>query len=282
VKIWVIREEDLLEQKPPVPDRPRRSFAPDGLNVKRLLPALFFLSGVLILWWVMTYPMEENSRPVMILPMPAAGREEAAPPQPMTAPWPIETTQAAANQPPEIRSVEVIPEGPSVQDRLEARVEASDPEGDPILLSYTWLVNDRIIAKSTDPMFPGETLRKHDRVRVAVTPFDGREYGREVRSRPVAIPNHPPGIVSSPSSTVQGGVYTYVVQASDPDGDHLTYRLTQAPEGMSIEPDTGLIRWVILPGPSSSDQTVEVRVVVSDGDGAEAFQQFRLFLRDSS
>src|SRR5262249_31399451 len=53
--------------------------------------------------------------------------------------------------------------------------------------------------------------------------------------------------------------YQYTVKAIDPDGDPLTYSLPLGPQGMSIDPTSGLITWagpgVANPpsGPAPSD-----------------------------
>lgn len=75
--------------------------------------------------------------------------------------------------------------------------------------------------------------------------------------------NRLPSISSSPVTTaVQGHVYIYDVQASDLDGETLTYLLSVAPAGMIIDSSTGVITWTpTLPG------TVPVTVQVSDGIG---------------
>ena len=56
--------------------------------------------------------------------------------------------------------------------------------------------------------------------------------------------NHPPSITSTPETVaVINKVYQYQVTASDADGDQLSYHLVQAPAGMSIDLNTGLIAW---------------------------------------
>ncbi|WP_013334653.1 putative Ig domain-containing protein [Gloeothece verrucosa] len=75
------------------------------------------------------------------------------------------------------------------------------------------------------------------------------------------IPNQAPVITSNPrTSTRTGEVYFYQVQASDPDGDVLTYSLPVAPAGMTI--NNGLITWQTTAAQSGS-QNVTLRV--SDG-----------------
>lgn len=56
--------------------------------------------------------------------------------------------------------------------------------------------------------------------------------------------NSPPQITSEPVITaVEGSLYNYEVEATDPNDDTLTYALTQKPEGMEIDSSTGLIKW---------------------------------------
>jgi len=57
--------------------------------------------------------------------------------------------------------------------------------------------------------------------------------------------NYPPVITSTPSTIAFVEVaYIYDVDATDPDfGDILTYSLTVKPEGMTIDPTTGVIYW---------------------------------------
>jgi RHS repeat-associated protein len=91
--------------------------------------------------------------------------------------------------------------------------------------------------------------------------------------------NRPPTITSSPVFVgSEGQPYSYAVQASDPDGDRLTFALATAPPGLSINAVTGFIRWTpstVQAGP----HTVEVRV--SDGLGATAIQRYTLTIAEA-
>jgi len=56
--------------------------------------------------------------------------------------------------------------------------------------------------------------------------------------------NSAPVIESDPVTTAkEGAVYTYDVEATDPNGDTLTYSLTTGPDGMTINSATGVISW---------------------------------------
>lgn len=74
--------------------------------------------------------------------------------------------------------------------------------------------------------------------------------------------NHPPTITFIPNATAFVDTpYTYDVDATDPDvGDILTYSLTGSiPEGMTIDPTTGVINWIPTATQSGdNDVTVEV------------------------
>jgi RHS repeat-associated protein len=87
----------------------------------------------------------------------------------------------------------------------------------------------------------------------------------------VKPPNSPPVIKSSPITTVTAGAaYAYDVTAVNPDGDRLTYTLTTAPTGMTIDA-LGRITWL----PQIADiGNHSVAVSVSDGRGSTVSQQF--------
>ena len=70
----------------------------------------------------------------------------------------------------------------------------------------------------------------------------------------------PPEITSVPLTlATQDSLYTYDVDATDANGDVLTYSFDMAPDGMLIDPVTGLIQWVPDAG-QVGDHDVMVRV----------------------
>jgi hypothetical protein len=66
---------------------------------------------------------------------------------------------------------------------------------------------------------------------------------------------------------------TYDVEATDPDGDPLTFSLDAAPAGMTIDAATGLLTWTPTPA-QIGNHTVTVRV--HDNGGGAAIQTFTL------
>ena len=86
------------------------------------------------------------------------------------------------------------------------------------------------------------------------------------------VPNTPPEITSQPVIGASVNLpYRYDVHAHDPDGGHVSYALTSAPTGMTINALSGQIKW--LPG-TSDIGSVPVVVTVTDEVGAAVEQTF--------
>ncbi|MHC4477287.1 MAG: GEVED domain-containing protein [Planctomycetota bacterium] len=103
-------------------------------------------------------------------------------------------------------------------------------------------------------------------------PLDGKTLtGNKFWQRP---PNSPPVITSTAVTTAtEDTLYTYDVEATDPDDDPLAYSLTTSPAGMTIDAVTGLIEWI----PSGTQVgSHDVTVEVSDGRGGNDTQSFTI------
>lgn len=250
-----------------------------GPGMRRFLAVLLPIVAVVMAVWLISVLTSESPEAPSPSPSPVATDQVTTPSEKTVTGLPNATPSTPKiNYPPRMLSVEIFPPTPHLGDDLEARAAAFDSDGDPVQLSYTWVVNGQIITKGPSPQFSGNGLHKRDRIVVRVVPSDGKSSGVEMSSQPAVILNRPPQITSLPSTTIEGGVYTYAVQAMDPDGDTLQFRLSQAPEGMTIQPETGLIQWKV----SLERPSVDVGVVASDGDGAEAYQQFKLTVGSGS
>ena len=90
--------------------------------------------------------------------------------------------------------------------------------------------------------------------------------------------NHAPVILSEPVTiTYLDEEYNYDVNAIDEDEDNLIYELTNSPEGMSIDINSGEIFWV-----PQADQIGEHNVVISVDDGElSAIQSFTLVVQEN-
>ncbi|GAB4115856.1 MAG: hypothetical protein Kow00103_10950 [Candidatus Caldatribacteriota bacterium] len=81
--------------------------------------------------------------------------------------------------------------------------------------------------------------------------------------------NQAPVIVLNPPTTIEENkLYSYQIQAEDPEGDILSYNLVNYPAGMSIDKKTGLITWQ-----PDYQQIGIFQVVVEVSDGKHTIQQ---------
>ena len=116
---------------------------------------------------------------------------------------------------------------------------------------------------SVNPTFTADTLGNYSATLIVSDGTD--DASPDSVSIAVAFNGtNPPAITSSPANT--GSIdtaYSYDVNATDPDlGDTLTFSLQQAPDGMTIDPITGVINWLpLVTGPADVD------VVVTDSTG---------------
>jgi hypothetical protein len=106
-------------------------------------------------------------------------------------------------------------------------------------------------------------------------------YPIYLKVNPIIQPpsNRAPTIISTPIKTVnENKPYKYDVQATDADGDTLTFSLVTAPSFLSINSATGLISGT---APSvSSDKTFTVTVKVSDNKGGTDIQTYTLTVKN--
>lgn len=173
------------------------------------------------------------------------------------------------NCPPEITSTPLVLAFEGEPYRYQ--VEATDPDNDPLIFSLTTAPAGMDIDAATGLLtWTPQTAGDHP---VTVRVEDGRA-GSDTQSYTLSVmpSNHPPSITSTPIPTATVDTpYFYDVAAEDPDGDRLTYTLSEAPLGMAIEPATGLITWTPV---VSAEHTVQIEV--TDTQGASASQRFNV------
>jgi hypothetical protein len=170
---------------------------------------------------------------------------------------------------PRITSLKISPEIPVTGDKIKALVETYDKEGDYVRLDYYWSINGVQSSEYSDTL--SHILKRGDRISLTVTPDDGKRKGNP-KSLTIIIGDALPSIQPLPGShTFNGSEYSYQVKAADPDGDTLTYSLKSAPDGMTIDPSKGLIRWNV---PPDFKGKFPYTVSVADGVGGVATQEY--------
>jgi hypothetical protein len=176
------------------------------------------------------------------------------------------------NTPPEVVKVSIESTG-SDRSEMRALVEGLDADQDAIHYAYRWWRNGTLVAGGDTATLNTGAFSRDDSITVEVIPRDAGGAGKSKLSEPVALGNNAPKITSHPPSKFDKGVFVYNVQAIDDDKDSLKYLLEAAPSGMTIDPVTGMISWQVA---SDVKGTHRVRILVQDGQGGSAFQDFDL------
>lgn len=130
---------------------------------------------------------------------PSASAESEPPPAELTA----ETQPGVeGNERPVITSLRFDPERPGPTGSVRAMVDVSDPDGDPVELAYTWIVNGRSV--SGDGPELQRPVGRGDFVRVGVVASDGEDEAEPVELSEVEIANAAPWIDSEPGAPGPG------------------------------------------------------------------------------
>jgi hypothetical protein len=177
------------------------------------------------------------------------------------------------NAPPVVGEVWIEPQMPTIQNDLKVHEKSTDADGDSIFFSYQWEKNGAALMDERKDTLERTRFKKGDSISVTVVPDDREIMGAPKGSNPVRISNSPPGIVSSPPSSIEGTKYVYQVKVNDPDNDPIRFGLKSGPKGMKIDPESGLIHWQIR---KEDKGTHSIEIEVSDNEGAKSYQQYTL------
>lgn len=142
---------------------------------------------------------------------------------------------------------------------------------DKLTFQYEW-------TKNNEPAGNGDSIsgfKRGDKIAVKVTPFDGKNYGQP-RILIAEIKKTTPRLTESSRISFDGKVLLYQVKAVSPDGDPITYSLMDAPQGMDIDKNTGLIKWVV---PENAPGNQSVKVKMSDNAGGELIYTLNIGIR---
>jgi hypothetical protein len=175
--------------------------------------------------------------------------------------------------PPKILSLQIAPESLFVTTpQVVITALAEDADKDSLRMIVHWLVNNQVISDTSNTLELRKFgLKKNDVITGSASVDDG-----EFRSEPFAfelvIANAPPVFktqvdsVKSPPDSIY-----YPLPIIDPDGDQLTFEILDAPEGIQIDQNKGIIY-----GAVDETATFEIMVRATDTDGAYLDAQFTL------
>lgn len=183
----------------------------------------------------------------------------------------LEATRDLANGSPTIMSAAPLVADPGVLYRYV--VAATDPESDPLRFDLPLKPAGMMIHPTTGILtwIPSALQQGEHNVIVRVRDPQG---GVNLQAFVIQVrePNAPPVIVSTPpNQAVQQLPLEYYVKVQDAPGEVLTYSLDVQPPGMTIDPDTGTLRWT----PTFAQVGVHsVTVAVADDRGGVTPQMF--------
>ena len=149
------------------------------------------------------------------------------------------------NTAPSISSLSLSSGSVYTNDILSASVVTSDPEGDPVTVSFAWYVDGGLVAESGASLDGATWFDKGQDVYVIATPSDGTDDGAAVTSVSVEVLNTPPTapVVSiQPTEPVEGAddlVCVVDSSSTDADGDSVSYTMSWTVDGVVYEGGAG-------------------------------------------
>lgn len=174
-------------------------------------------------------------------------------------------TVSSSNDPPSFSSTDVIAATEDVAYSYD--VNATDPESGSLSYSLPVKPSGMTIDSSTGVISwtPPQALSNYT-ASVTVQVTDGANPVQHSFVINVASDNDAPSITSTALTTLtEDTAYSYDVNASDLEGQTLSYSLTTMPSGMTINSSSGVISWT---PPLNSNASANVVVSVSDGTNA--------------
>lgn len=254
---------------------------------KRKVPPkriLIFGGGVVavaVLVLLIFYPASEKAPPGA--PLQTAALPPGSVPERTAASPPVLSGDDRKDVP-VIRSIRFKPPQPTRMDTLKAEVVADAPDPDRLTYTYIWKVNDRVVegAEGDTLDLPSFDLKKRDLITVSVTPSDGEREGFTVESPVVAVHSTPPTldlIMPRQTRKVSESLKIQLVSLH-PDSEGVTFSL-DAPivPGMSIDPRSGKITWVIQPDQKG---TIPFGAIVEDTDKTRVTRIFNIIVEKTS
>jgi hypothetical protein len=154
------------------------------------------------------------------------------------APEPLAAASASrANASPRVESVTLDPAEPVPGGSVRAVVEVTDPDGDPVKVTYEWELNGEPVGGGM-PKLVLHGAARGDRIDVSVLASDGRDES-ELDTASAYLGNSPPEIMRlqiGPSLEISAGTTVAVEPvASDPDGDELSFRYVWRVDGEVVD-----------------------------------------------
>lgn len=185
-------------------------------------------------------------------------------------------TFGGGNREPLVRAVRVQPAQPSRMDTMQVTVNATDPENDSLTTSYEWSVNGQRVYGPDVPTFELKDYERGDTVSVTVRVRDGVN---EVHATSDAyqLVNADPRFEGKPTEmrTIEGTR----LEATDPDGDTVTFKMSGGPAGLTLDA-RGTLHYTGSETEPGGRYTL--KIVAEDGQGGATTLELPLTLSAGS
>jgi hypothetical protein len=188
----------------------------------------------------------------------------------------VGTTPQPTNRPPVISGTP--PTSATVGIQYTFTPSATDPDGNALTYSITNPPSWASFSASTGRL-SGTPTSAHVGIygNIVISVSDGQAKG-QLPAFAIAVSaalNRPPTISgTAPTSVLAGSTYSFQPTASDPDGNPLTYSITNAPSWAAFDAGTGRLHGT--PGPGHVGSYGNIVIKVSDGSASASLPAFAI------
>jgi hypothetical protein len=166
----------------------------------------------------------------------------------------------------------IAPQSVVAGSTLTLQLQGTDPAGEALTYSYSPQLQNATLNPTTGAFSFTPSDVQVGTYAVTFSVSNGESSASQAVQLTVTSRLKPPVITSTPPTTATAGTaYSYPILATDPQGAALSYTLVTAPQGMSVDIKTGLIKWTPSAGQLGTG-SIDVRV--SDALGLSADQSF--------
>ncbi len=168
------------------------------------------------------------------------------------------------NRPPIIRAIRMTPGSADRTQSVTVKVDATDPEGKSFDIDYEWSVDGREQPGKRDPVLVLEDYERGSTVQVSIRVTDAGGKVATAASEALTIVNANPrfGVKPGDIKRLDG----FLLEADDPDGDTVSFRVEDAPPGVTLD-SRGYFHYAGTE--AAKGGSFRMKIFIDDGHGGE-------------